>query len=148
MKRILAAVDGSPASLEAAAFAADLASRYDADLILLTIATHAAPVLDPGFEEYARIEGIHASTPEYGYRAAQDALDRATRKASEGRSLKIATALAVGDPATEIIAAARQRQADLIVVGSRGHGRLAGLLLGSVAQKVIGLAHCPVTVVR
>jgi nucleotide-binding universal stress UspA family protein len=54
----------------------------------------------------------------------------------------------VGDPAQEIITVAQDRQADLIVVGSRGRGRLAGLLLGSVAQKVISLAHCPVVVVR
>jgi nucleotide-binding universal stress UspA family protein len=53
-----------------------------------------------------------------------------------------------GDPAQENIAAARDRQADLIVVGSRAHGRLAGLLLSSVAQKVVSLAPCPVVVVR
>jgi nucleotide-binding universal stress UspA family protein len=35
-----------------------------------------------------------------------------------------------------------------VVVGSRGHGRLVGLLLGSVTQRVISLAHCPVVVVR
>jgi nucleotide-binding universal stress UspA family protein len=148
VKRILAAVDGSPASLGAVSFAADLASRCDADLILLTIAVDTAPVLDPGVEEYARIEGIRAPAAEYGYQAARDVLDRAARKASEGRRLRIATALAVGDPATEIIAAAKERQVDLIVVGSRGHGRLVGLLLGSVAQKVISLASCPVTVMR
>jgi nucleotide-binding universal stress UspA family protein len=53
-----------------------------------------------------------------------------------------------GDPADAIISAARDRQADLIVVGSRGHGRLTGLLLGSVAQKVISLAHSAVAVIR
>jgi nucleotide-binding universal stress UspA family protein len=53
-----------------------------------------------------------------------------------------------GDPAQEIMTVAQDRQADLIVVGSRGHGRLAGLLLGSVTQKVVSLAHCPVVVVR
>jgi nucleotide-binding universal stress UspA family protein len=43
---------------------------------------------------------------------------------------------------------AQRENADLIVVGSRGHGRLAGLLLGSVAQKVIAHASCPVLVAR
>ena len=148
MKRILAAVDGSPAALKAAAFAADLASKYDAELVLLTVAADVAPVLDPGIEEYARIEGIRAPAAEYGFTAAQGLLDEAARTASEGRRLQIATILAVGDPAAEIIAAANQREADLIVVGSRGQGRLAGLLLGSVAQKVISLASGPVTVVR
>ena len=48
----------------------------------------------------------------------------------------------------EIITTAQDRRADLIVVGSRGHGRFAGLLLGSVAQKLISLVPCPVVVVR
>jgi nucleotide-binding universal stress UspA family protein len=148
MKRILAAVDGSPAALKAVAFAADLASRYDAELVVLTVAAHVAPVVDHGIDEYARIEGIRAPAAEYGFSAAQGALDEACRTASEGRALRPTTVLAVGDPATEIISAAKDRKADLIVVGSHGQGRLAGLLLGSVAQKVVGLASCPVAVVR
>ena len=45
-----------------------------------------------------------------------------------------------GDPATEILRYAREAEADTIVMGSRGRGRLAGLLLGSVSQKVASLA--------
>jgi nucleotide-binding universal stress UspA family protein len=62
--------------------------------------------------------------------------------------MRISAEPCFGNPVQEIIAAAKDWQADLIVVGSRGHGRLTGLLLGSVAQKVISLAHCPVVVVR
>jgi nucleotide-binding universal stress UspA family protein len=139
MERILVSVDGSPSSLKAVTFA---------ELVLLTVGSHTAPVLDPGIEEYARIEHIRAPAGEYSFAAAQSVLDDAGTVARGKGARRIATEFGVGDPAVEIVAAAKNRRADLVVVGSRGHGRVAGLLLGSVAQKVITLAPCPVTVVR
>ncbi|MEJ7803327.1 MAG: universal stress protein [Candidatus Limnocylindria bacterium] len=53
-----------------------------------------------------------------------------------------------GDPAREILATAEDQGADLIVIGSRGLGGLARLLLGSVARKVLIHAHCSVLIVR
>ena len=79
---------------------------------------------------------------------ADSILDDARRNAYTKGAARISAEPSVGDPAQEIITVAQDRQADLIVVGSRGRGRLAGLLLGSVAQKVMSLAHCPVVVVR
>ena len=61
---------------------------------------------------------------------------------------RVSTEVLVGEPAAQILASASAGQADLIGLGSRGHGRLAGLLLGSVAQKVVALARCPVLVVH
>ena len=55
---------------------------------------------------------------------------------------------AIGDAATAILAEARAMKADMIVVGSRGKGPLKSLLIGSVAQKVIGASPVPVLVVR
>ncbi len=54
----------------------------------------------------------------------------------------------VGDPAAEIVKVAEETGADLIVVGSRGLNRMQGMLLGSVSDRVVHLAHCPVLVVR
>lgn len=53
-----------------------------------------------------------------------------------------------GDAAEAIIEAARQNTSDLIVMGSRGLGRSAGLLVGSTSQKVVAHAPCPVLIVR
>jgi nucleotide-binding universal stress UspA family protein len=52
-----------------------------------------------------------------------------------------------GDAAEQIIEIARRKNADAVVLGRRGRGRLAGLLLGSVSQKVVSLAPCTVVVV-
>lgn len=69
-------------------------------------------------------------------------------QAQAKRVARVSTHSSIGDPAEEIIALATDQRADLIVIGSRGHGRLAGLLLGSVAQKVLAHASCPVLIVR
>jgi nucleotide-binding universal stress UspA family protein len=53
-----------------------------------------------------------------------------------------------GNPATQIVELARRRRADMIIVGSRGRGAVAGTLLGSVSKAVVNSADCPVLVVR
>jgi len=148
MERILVGVDGSAPSLKAVDFAADLASKYNAELVLLTVVPHLSPDVDPAVQEYARLEHMPVPATELALATADSMLDDARRRAQAKGATRISAEPSFGDPAREIMTAARDRQADLIVVGSRGHGRLAGLLLGSVAQKVISLAHCPVFVVR
>ena len=58
MERILVGVDGSASSLRAVDFAADLASKYNAELIVLTVVPHFSPQVDSAVEEYARLEHI------------------------------------------------------------------------------------------
>ena len=148
MERILVGVDGSEPSLKAVDFAADLAGKYNAELILLTAVPHPSPELDPAVEEFARVEHLPVREAELSLTTADIVLDNARREARAKGITRISAEPSFGDAAEEIIKASRERQVDLIVVGSRGHGRLAGLLLGSVAQKVVSLAHCPVVVVR
>ena len=148
MERILVGVDGSSASLKAVDFAADLANKYNAELVLLTAVPHLSWQADTAVEEYARLEHIQSPATELAVATAECVLDGARGRAQAEGASRISTEPTFGDPAQEIIAAAGDRQADLIVVGSRGHGRLVGLLLGSVAQKVISLAPCPVVVMR
>ena len=148
MERILVGVDGSAPSLKAVDFAADLASKYNAELILLKVVGDRPPELDPAVEEYARSEHIPLPEAELTLTMADNILDHARRQALSSGATQVSVEPSFGDPAAQIIAAARDHQADLIVIGSRGHGRLAGLLLGSVGQKVVSLARCPVVVVR
>ena len=61
---------------------------------------------------------------------------------------EIHTELIEGDPAEAIIEVAKTRASNVIVMGSRGLGRLAGLVLGSTSQKVVSHAPCPVLIVR
>jgi len=148
MRQILVGVDGSATSLKAVELAADLATKCNAQLTLLTVVPRSPPAVDPAFEEYARIEHIQEPPTEFVHAAAEKLLDKARRAAGAKGATPIEAEPAFGDPARELIAEAEDRNADLIVVGSRGHGRLAGLLLGSVAQKLVSHAPCPVLVVR
>jgi nucleotide-binding universal stress UspA family protein len=62
--------------------------------------------------------------------------------------LSFVESMLVGDPAEQIIKQAKAVKTDLIVMGTRGRSALKGLLLGSVASKVLAHASTPVTVVR
>ena len=147
MKRIIAAVDRSEPSLRAVDLAADLANKYDAELVLLTVG-HVITGPDPGMEAYARMEHIREPTLTLLIEAIRDDLAEARDRAAARGARRISTEVFTGDPAAQILASASAGHTDLIVMGSRGHGRLTGLLLGSVAQKVVALAHCPVLVVH
>ncbi len=136
---ILLAVDGSEHSLHAARKAAELARALkSSELQVVVVYDPMPPILgDPDFQIVlnARLEG------------AQKILQSATEAIGEIPSKVNAEAIA-GDPAESIISIAETRKCDLIVMGSRGLGRLTGLLLGSASQKVVSLAPCPVLIVR
>ena len=148
MQRILAAVDGSMPSLRAVAFAADLASKYSAELIILTVGPELSLKLTSELETYFCQEHIDAPLNEWRSADAESMLAGARLEAEAQGAKQIFTQSSIGDAAEEIIGVAKNKKADLIVVGSRGLGRLAGLLLGSVAQKVLAHAACPVLIVR
>jgi nucleotide-binding universal stress UspA family protein len=149
MERIIAAVDGSTSSLKAVAVAADLAGKYGAELILLTVTPElSASSLTAELATYIRQEQIDVPVGELATVSAENILAGARLHAQANGAGRISTCFSSGDPAEEIIFQAKGRHANLIVVGSRGHGQLAGLLLGSVAQKIVVHAPCPVLVVR
>jgi nucleotide-binding universal stress UspA family protein len=68
------------------------------------------------------------------------------RWAAKHPGVRVESAVRAGQPTEQLIEASRE--AALLVVGSRGHGRLSGMLLGSVSQAAVRHAHCPVAVVR
>lgn len=102
---------------------------------------------------YIGVKGIEGFSPVVGAdlgdlrRTAEVALDGVLHEvASEANGVPIERRVSEGAPATVLVD--ESRQADLLVVGSRGHGGFAGLLLGSVSQQCAHHASCPVVIVR
>jgi len=141
MKRILVSTDGSPSSAEAVAFGVELASEHEAELIFV----HVVPTLDvipsSGFG------GVGGAFPHEPSKRDHVLLEDAAAVASEHEVIST-TALLRGDTVNEIVAYADSHDVDLIVVGSRGHGAIAGALLGSVSRGVLGESKRPVLIVR
>ena len=142
MKTIVIATDGSPSALEAVEYGLELASDQDAEPIFV----HVAPAIEvlpvTGFGM-----GATASVPHEPDEHDREALDAAVEIA-EMRGLEAKAELLTGNAADAIVAYADSVDADLIVVGSRGHGAIAGALLGSVSRSVLHEATRPVLVVR
>ncbi|GAB4460656.1 MAG: universal stress protein [Anaerolineales bacterium] len=137
-ERILLTVDGSEHAVRAAKVAADLARCMKAELRVLVVYAPIPPYLgEPNLQQ-----AINARLDE-----AQAILQRAVETVGKIPG-EIHTELIEGDAAETIIEVAKTRNSDLIVMGSRGLGRLAGLLLGSTSQKVLSHAPCPVLIVR
>jgi nucleotide-binding universal stress UspA family protein len=136
---ILLAVDGSDHALHAARVAADLANAMNAKTLRVVVAYASIP---PYLGEPNLQDAINARLME-----SQGILQKAV-EALGTVSAEVFTDPVEGDPAESIIEVARTRESDLIVMGSRGLGRLSGLLLGSTSQKVVAHAPCPVLIVR
>jgi len=138
METIVVGVDGSQgaraaleyATREAALRRAQLRVVYAWQISPVVYSSGYAPDLDEGFNEAAETLAREAI-------AAVKELDGTVE--CEGEAVE-------GQPALVLLREARD--ADLIVVGNRGHGGFASLLLGSVSHQVVQHAHCPVTVVR
>jgi nucleotide-binding universal stress UspA family protein len=140
MKRILIATDGSPSAQEAVAFGLELAADQDAVATFVFVVPAVDVVPTGGF-------GLTASMPHEVTDAEYEPLERA-REQAEGAGVVAHARLLRGEAVDEIVAFADIIDADLIVVGSRGHGTLASTLLGSVSRGVLHEARRPVLVVR
>ena len=137
--KILLAVDGSEQALHAAKVAGDLVRSVKASELRIVIAYEPVPAYlgKPNLQN-----AINARMNE-----SQDVLHEAETMVGEIPA-EIHSELIEGQIADAIINVAETRNCDLIVMGSRGLGRLAGALLGSNSQKVVSEAPCPVLIVR
>lgn len=140
MKKFLIATDGSPSARDAVAFGLELAAEQRADAIVV----HVAPALD--IVPTAAF-GVPGAMPHPLGAHDRAALEEASALAAE-LGVSARTELLTGNPVDEIVAYADSTAADLIVVGSRGHGAVASALLGSVSQGVLHEARRPVLVFR
>lgn len=135
--RIVVGVDGSPPSLRALEWALDQAEATGATVE----AVHAWEVPVNYGAPVAVLPGRALSEE------AEQELDRTINRATGGKPpVAVEQRVVEGHAATALIN--RAREADLLVVGSRGHGGFVGALIGSVSQHCINHAPCPVVVVR
>lgn len=139
LRRVLIAVDGSAVAAHAADVGLELARSLTGEVAFI----HS---VDPALAR-APASGLPAAT--LMAMAEQDGrtLLAEFRTRAEGLSASLEF-LPIGKPGNEIVKAAREWPADIIVIGSHGRGGAARLLLGSVAEAVIRHAPCPVLVVR
>lgn len=155
IRTIVTPIDGSMHAQMALDLSVDLAARYDAQLVLLHVGVRDENVPDELYDAASREledveskgqkpelesqESRHLRVLEHmGNRLLRDAQEQAE---SKGVS-RTDTVIDVGDASEQILHHAKERAADLIVMGSRGLGDLEGLFLGSVSHKVFHRAPC------
>ena len=136
MKEILVATDGSESSRHAVGQAIELAQSSGASLTVAYVRHAPLPILGQPFYQRSLSAEL---------RLADEAVGQAAAGAGEV-GVEAETEILEGDPADQILELARLRDVDLIVVGSRGLGPIAGTLLGSVSREVLHRADRPVLV--
>lgn len=143
IKRLLVPTDFSPSSELALQYAIDIAPP-GASVHVLHVVDDTAGLLaaapEAQFIDFAKLRG---DLIEEGERQLADVIRRFAAP-----NAVVTTEVVSGRPVTQIVATAKIRHADLIVMGTHGRGAIAHLLLGSVAERVLRSAHCPVLTVR
>jgi nucleotide-binding universal stress UspA family protein len=175
IKTMIVPTDGSEHADTALGLAADLAGKYGARMVILHALLHnetpgelralcerlGAPAdlvarLDAETETmvttmasaYAEVPVIMPLSGELLEAIGQLVCDKARKLAGEHGATNVSVQIVNGAPAAAILGAAKQESADMIVMGSRGLGRLEGLLLGAVSQRVNHLATCTCVTVK
>lgn len=144
--KILAPTDFSDDSKLALSYAVELAQKFSAEIVVVHVDQPLAPVmvseLNPGLD----VGTMNRIAEEQRLLALRE-LDQTTARLRE-QGLKARSLMRVGAPFLEIINAAVSENADLIVMGTHGRSGLAHVLMGSVAERVVRKAPCPVLTIR
>jgi nucleotide-binding universal stress UspA family protein len=140
--KVLLATDGSREAELAATTAADLAQRTNSELHVVTVGPdyplYELPDYTGRFEDVLREQR----------RETRELLEEQIKKVQELGGPVNESHLREGRADEEILDVAEKIGAGLIVMGSRGHGRIRRALMGSVSDAVVRHAHCAVTIVR
>ncbi len=175
-KTIIVATDGSDHADKAVAVAGDLAAKYDAEVTLLHVLLRRSAADEDlsrlmglktvpeetrsAFAEHAAAQhktgiaggefgSFSVPVPPHILAAVGNAVvDNAESIARDHGATKVARQIAEGDPAKVILGCAKEKNADLIVMGTRGLSDLQGLFVGSVSHKVSHVAECTCITVR
>ncbi len=147
MKKILVAYDGSTQSKKALDWAIDLSLLAKGQVMVVKVTemmdlNEMSSLYEDGSYE-PLVEQIEAIQ-----RADRRLLEEAIAAIGDRQGVAITTALLHGNVAASIIAYANENEVDLIVAGTKGHGVLEGLLMGSVTRNLVSLSKIPVLVVK
>jgi nucleotide-binding universal stress UspA family protein len=142
LRKVLLPTDFSAPSRNAARYAASFAGEYGARVYLLHVMEGPSPPMMP--EEMAPGDGNLREEVEKG--VAEELKGALPENAEKG--LEVVHLTRHGKPHEEIVGAARERDVDLIVLPTHGHGGFAHGLIGSTAERVVRKAPCPVLTVR
>jgi len=151
INRILIATDASAASNRALKMAAQFAELHNAELLIV----HVIRDMQIPYEideiqelEYHQFESFNNTREEIMRKIAETILRDAKEKAEKAGANKVQTAIGTGDPATSILGFVERSKIDMIVIGTRGLGKLKGSLLGSVSRKIADNAETSCLIVR
>jgi nucleotide-binding universal stress UspA family protein len=139
-KTVVVGVDGSPSSRKALTWAAAEAAEHGAGLVVVNVWEH---TLAPPAGSVSVSEKY---VPDSSQRTAEELLTEIKEVLGEDPPVVVQPTVKQGNPAKVLIE--QSADADLLVVGTRGHGGFRGLVLGSVSQHVAGYAKCSVAVIR
>ena len=143
-KKILVAIDGSDPSLHALETAAQIALTHDSELTILTVAPYPPPMITE--------DAMPNYLPQY-----QDDLRESYKKMLQKTNtelqekhptLKTVPIVMEGKPAKTITEAAKARQTDLIIIGSRGTSGIIDWMLGTVSQQIANSCTAPVLIIK
>ncbi len=143
-KKILVPLDGSEKANAAVEHAIELAAKLGAEVTLYNV----IPALTPYVNRYSDNLGdayqqIHSELQATGEETLKKAQDNYAKS-----GVKLDAKILWGNPAEEICREAKERNFDLIVMGSRGLGEITGFIMGSVSRRVARHASTPVLIVR
>jgi nucleotide-binding universal stress UspA family protein len=140
-KRVLVPLDGSPLAEAIVPFILDIAGPLDLEVVLVRVVQPVPPEVVEG-SRHVVLEDVPARMAD-----ASDYLTHVSARL-DSRGIRVRTLTRRGDPASEIVEAAREAGADLIAMTTHGRSGFGRLLFGSVAEAVLRHAEVPVFLMR
>ena len=151
IEKILVALDGSESADRALDFALDLAEKYSADVVLLSVVQPLiVPMISYPTAGVPPVPPVAMGTYPKGLKVSYEkVLSEALKKAKKIKpKVKVSTKLVEGRPSDRIVETAKEGNFDIIVIGSRGLGGIKEFFLGSISDRVADEATCPVLIVK
>jgi len=136
-KKILVGYDGSPTSEKAVDVAIRFGICEKSEVSVLAVARLPEPATS------VEVEAVLDDAKEHYEKGLKKIVERA-----KARDVEVSTDIVVGHPAEQLIRRAEDEHSDLIIVGRRGTSLFQKLMLGSVSERVLRYAHCPVLLVK